>query len=70
MNVTQVNVETILAVLTGTGLSAACGFRIFVPLLALNLAPMSGYVNVTSGFDWIGEYYATIAYLRLMKENT
>ena len=54
--------ETILAVITGIGLSAACGFRIFVPLLLLNLASMHGYVNLTSGFEWIGGYYATITF--------
>jgi hypothetical protein len=54
--------ETILAVITGIGLSAACGFRIFIPLLLLNLASMYGYINLTSGFEWIGGYYATITF--------
>jgi len=54
--------ETILAVITGIGLSAACGFRIFVPLLFLNLASMYGYINLTPGFEWIGGYYAAIAF--------
>lgn len=54
--------ETILAIITGIGLSAACGFRIFVPLLLLNLASMYGYINLTSGFEWIGGYYATITF--------
>jgi hypothetical protein len=54
--------ETILAIITGIGLSAACGFRIFVPLLILNLASMYGYINLVSGFEWIGGYYATITF--------
>jgi len=54
--------ETILAVTTGIGLSAACGFRVFVPLLALNLAAMYGYLNLAPGFDWIGGYFAAIAF--------
>ena len=54
--------ETILAVITGIGLSAACGFRVFVPLLALNLASISGYLNLAPGFDWLGGNYATIAF--------
>lgn len=53
--------ETILGVITGVGLSAACGFRIFVPLLVLNLAAMYGYVHLAPGFEWIGGHYATIA---------
>jgi hypothetical protein len=56
------HMETILAVITGIGLSAACGFRIFVPLLALNLASMFGYLHLAAGFEWIGGYYATIAF--------
>jgi hypothetical protein len=54
--------ETILAVITGIGLSAACGFRVFVPLLLLNLASMYGFTNLTSGFEWIGGSYATVTF--------
>lgn len=56
------HMETVLAVITGIGLSAACGFRIFVPLLALNLASIFGYLHLAQGFEWIGGYYATIAF--------
>ena len=54
--------ETILAVVTGVGLSAACGFRIFVPLLVLNLAARYGYIHLAAGFEWIGGDYATVAF--------
>lgn len=54
--------ETILAVITGIGLSAACGFRIFVPLLALSLATKYGLITLASGFEWMGGYYAMIAF--------
>lgn len=54
--------ETILAVITGIGLSAACGFRIFVPLLALSLASNYGLITLASGFEWIGGYYAMVAF--------
>ncbi len=54
--------ETILAVITGIGLAAACGFRIFVPLLLLNLASIFGFIHLSSGFEWIGNYYATITF--------
>jgi hypothetical protein len=56
------HMETILAVITGIGLSAACGFRVFVPLFALNLASMYGYIHLAQGFEWIGGYYATIVF--------
>jgi Domain of unknown function (DUF4126) len=58
----SIEMETILAVITGIGLSAACGFRVFVPLLTLNLASMYGYLNLAPGFEWIGGYYAGITF--------
>jgi hypothetical protein len=58
----EFEMETILAVITGIGLSAACGFRVFVPLLVLNLASAYGYINLAPGFEWIGGNYATIAF--------
>lgn len=62
MDVTREQMETIFAILTGIGLSAACGFRIFLPLLALNLASMYGYIGLAPGFEWIGGYQVTIAF--------
>jgi hypothetical protein len=46
----------------GIGLSAACGFRVFVPLLVMNLASLTGNLHLSSGFEWIGNFYATIAF--------
>jgi len=46
----------------GIGLSAACGFRVFVPLLAMNVAALTGYLQLAPGFEWIGSYPATIAF--------
>lgn len=54
--------ETILGIAIGIGLSAACGFRIFVPLLIMNLAVLSGQLHLPAGFAWIGSVYATIAF--------
>ncbi len=54
--------ETFFGIMTGIGLSAACGFRIFVPLFVINLASLFGYLNVAPGFEWIGSYSATIAF--------
>lgn len=34
--------ETILSILTGIALSAACGFRVFVPMLVLSIAGYNG----------------------------
>jgi len=54
--------ETLLGTAIGIGLSAACGFRVFVPLLIMNLAFLSGQLHLSPGFAWIGSSYATIAF--------
>ena len=42
--------ETILGIAVGIGLSAACGFRVFVPVLIMNLAAISGQIPLLAGF--------------------
>ena len=54
--------ETPLGLMIGIGLSAACGFRVFVPLLGLSIASMSGQVTVSGGFEWIGSWPALVAF--------
>src|SRR5512136_2959418 len=54
--------ETLLGIAVGIGLSAACGFRVFVPLLVMNLASLSGQLHLASGFAWIGSYHTTVAF--------
>ncbi len=46
----------------GIGLSAACGFRVFVPLLVMNLFALGGHLNLSPGFSWIGTYPALVAF--------
>src|SRR5882672_6632817 len=54
--------ETLLSVCVGIGLSAACGFRIFVPLLVMSVAALTGHVTMAHGFEWIGSYPALMAF--------
>ena len=54
--------ETILSLLIGIGLSAACGFRVFVPLLVVSIASRSGHLRLSSGFEWMGSDAALIAF--------
>jgi hypothetical protein len=54
--------EELLGVFIGIGLSATCGFRIFVPLLGMSIAHHAGALSFSSGFDWIGSWPATIAF--------
>ena len=45
--------ETILALCIGIGLSAACGFRVFVPLLVMSVAAILGWFEPMKGFEWL-----------------
>ena len=55
--------ETLLSIGAGLGLSAACGFRVFVPLLVMSIAALSGHLTLSSEFAWIATYPALIAFL-------
>lgn len=54
--------ETFLTICVGVGLSAACGFRIFVPLLFVSVAAHSGHLVVGPGFEWIASKPAMITF--------
>jgi len=54
--------ETITALLIGVGLAAACGFRIFVPLLVMGLAAQSGHLTLAPSMAWIGSWPAISAF--------
>jgi hypothetical protein len=54
--------DTALSICVGIGLSAACGFRVFVPLLILSIASLSGHAALASHFQWIGTYPALTAF--------
>lgn len=47
--------ETLLSICLGLGLSAACGFRVFVPLLVVNLAARAGWVGLAGELSWMGD---------------
>ena len=50
--------ELILTLLIGVGLSAASGFRIFLPFLVISVASLTGYLELSPSFEWIGTYPA------------
>lgn len=54
--------EALLSVCLGIGLSAACGFRVFIPLLVMSIAANAGHLTLSPGFDWIGSDAATAAF--------
>jgi hypothetical protein len=55
-------VETILGLIIGICLSAACGFRVFVPMMGMSIAALSGNITLSPGFQWIGTWPALIAF--------
>ena len=54
--------DLLLPAALGIGLAAACGLRIFVPLLALSVAAMSGWVELTPGMAWMGSVPALVVF--------
>lgn len=54
--------ETWLSVAMGLGLAAACGFRVFVPLLVMSVASRTGHLDLAGSFEWVGSTPALIAF--------
>ena len=50
--------DYVIAIAAGIGLAAACGFRVFVPMLVAALAARAGYLAPSSGMAWIGSNVA------------
>jgi hypothetical protein len=55
-------VETILAVCIAIGLSGACGFRVFVPLLVMSIAAHTGNVQLGPNFQWLATTPALVTF--------
>ena len=53
--------EIIIALCLGITLSAACGFRVFLPPLVMSLGAIYGHIPFASGFEWLGTTEAAIA---------
>lgn len=54
--------ETLLTLCMGIGLSAACGFRVFVPPLVMSMAALSGHLSLSPDFAWIGTWPAFVTF--------
>ncbi len=53
----------LLSLALGVGLSAACGFRIFVPFAAMSLAARAGFLELSGSFEWLASTPALIGLL-------
>jgi hypothetical protein len=56
------DLNTLLSICLGVGLAAACGFRVFVPLLVTSIAAQTGHLSLAGGFSWIGTRPALIVF--------
>jgi hypothetical protein len=54
--------DILLSIMIGIGLSAACGFRVFVPLFIMSIAASSGHLSLGEDFAWIGSPAAMLAF--------
>jgi hypothetical protein len=54
--------ELLLTVCLGIGLSAACGFRIFIPFLVMSVASRAGHLDLNGGFDWLATDAALVTF--------
>lgn len=52
--------ETIFALAMGVSLSAACGFRVFLPPLVMSISALHGDIQLTPEFAWVGTYPAML----------
>ncbi len=54
--------ETISAIAMGIALSACCGFRIFIPLLAASLAGYFNWISLPDTVNWMGSLTSVICF--------
>jgi len=54
--------QELLSICVGIGLAAACGFRIFVPLLVVSIASHTGHLTLAQSFQWMGSYPALVTF--------
>ena len=58
-----------MSILIGIALSATCGFRVFVPLLAVNIGTRANdadgqpLIELAAGFDWLSSDIAMMVFL-------
>jgi hypothetical protein len=55
-------VNTIISLLLGISLSAASGFRVFIPLLIMSIAALTGFLDLPTNFDWLGSNESLIVF--------
>jgi hypothetical protein len=62
MDTTREVLQLFLGLLAGLGLSAACGLRVFVPMLVVSIGIHSDAIHVAPSFAWIGSLPALVMF--------
>ena len=53
--------QLVVGICVGISLSAACGFRVFLPLLAVSIAVHFFGYKVSADFEWIGSWISIVS---------
>ena len=53
--------QLVVGICVGISLSAACGFRVFLPLLVVSIASHFFGFRVNADFEWIGSWVSIVA---------
>lgn len=56
------SISLLSAIAMGIALSACCGFRVFIPLLAASLGAYFKWIPVNAGMEWLGTLPAIISF--------
>lgn len=56
------NWEIVVGLLLGIGLSASCGFRVFIPLLIASIAGKMHWIPMADSFAWLSSWTAIICF--------
>jgi hypothetical protein len=54
--------DIVLPICIGVGLAAACGFRVFVPLLLIGIAAKTEYLTLAEGMEWMATAPAILCF--------
>lgn len=56
------DLSLVSAMAMGIGISACCGFRVFIPMLAASIASYFNWIPVNTGMEWLGTLPALICF--------
>lgn len=54
--------DIVLSICIGIGLAAACGFRVFVPLLLIGIAAKTGHLQLVESMEWMASAPAILCF--------